>query len=601
MDVSGYFAVIVVGGMIVALALELASADFILLAGLILFMLTGIITPVETFAGFSNRGMLTVAVLFIVSSAISNTGALDGLSRIFLSRKPKGGISSMMLRMMIPISFASAFLNNTPIVVMFVPMIKSWAERFNFSASKFLIPLSYAAIFGGVCTLIGTSTNLVVHGLMIDNNMSGFSMFELAKVGIPCALIGWLYMAFIGKRILPDNRDMAEVVGEKSKEYMIEMKVKKDCEFIGKTIQNSGLRNMKNVFLIQIERNEITLGPVSGNEKICENDTLMFAGVTSAVVDLYHIKGLISVEEEKVYNDFRSMRKHLIEVVISSNSPILNQTVKECRFREKYDAGVIAVHRNGERIKSKVGSIKVKAGDVLLLLTKPVFEKRWRNSQDFFLISNVEIVEHKAYHKAYIAAVILLLMVLTATFGKHLPEIGGTQIGMLQASFAAAILMVLTKCTNYSKARNSIRWDILIIIACALGISKALQNSGAADAIAGSMIDLVKFAGPIGILAAVYLLTTIFTEVITNNAAAAMMFPIAFSASTQMSVNPKPFFIAIAIAASASFATPIGYQTNLIVQGAGGYKFRDYLKVGLPLNLSFFILAVVLIPIFWPF
>ncbi len=601
MELSGYFAILVILGMVVGLALEVASADFILFLALSSFMLTGIITPTEALSGFSNKGMLTVAILFIVSYAVQNTGALEGIGNLFLNRRRKGSLSKMLLRMMVPVSALSAFLNNTPIVIMFTPMVKRWAARLNFSPSKFLIPLSYATIFGGVCTLIGTSTNLVVHGLMLDNKMQGISMFELAQVGLPCAVIGWLYLALIGKRLLPDRKDMVEVIEENSKEYIIEMKAKGGCELIGKTIKDAGLRNLRGLFLIEIERNGKPLGPVSGEEKISEEDILVFVGVTSAVVDLYEIKGLVPVEQERVEKDIGFMRRNLLEAVISSSSPVIGQTVKECRFREKYGAGVIAVHRNGERVKSKVGSIKLRAGDTLLLLTRSDFLRKWRNSQDFYLISNVKAVKPKRYDKAFIAMGIVALMVIAATVGRYMPKLAGSQIGMLHAAFAAAILLVATRCVSYSEARDSIRWDVIITIACAFGVSKALQKSGAASAIAGFIIDIVKDFGPIGVLAGIYLLTTVFTEIITNNAAAALIFPIAFSAAAQMGVSPKPFFIAIAIAASASFATPIGYQTNLIVQGAGGYKFRDYLKVGIPLNILFFIASTVLIPIFWKF
>jgi len=596
MGVDGIFTLLVIVAMTIALAREVTGADAILFAALVLLMLTGIVTPKEALVGFSNPGMITVAVLFIISRAVQNTGALDGVSKYFLSMKKDGGISMLLLRMMAPITCVSAFLNNTPVVVMFTPVVKNWAEKLNFSPSKFLIPLSYATIFGGVCTLIGTSTNLVVHGLMLDNNMAGLSMFELAKVGGPCALLGWLYMAFIGKRILPDRQDIMEVISEKRKEYVTAMRVNAGCQFIGKSIQEAGLRNLRGLYLVEIEREDRSLGPVSHDEQIKEGDHLMFAGITSAIVDLCEIPGLVPVEE-----DLRGMRKTMMEAVISSNSPVVGKTVKEFGFRSYYGAAIIAVHRNGERIFSKIGDILLKPGDTLLLLTTGDFVKEWKNSEDFYLISDIKEMKTRNHHKSYLALGILALMILAATLGGSLPKVAGKNISMLHAAFGAAVLLVLTRCVSVTEARKSIHWDVLITIACAFGISKALQNSGAAQAIASMIINAVKGSGAVGVLAAIYLMTTVFTEIITNNAAAALIFPIAYSAAAQIGADPKPFFIAIAIAASASFSTPIGYQTNLIVQGPGGYKFKDYFKVGLPLNILFFIAALMIIPVFWKF
>jgi di/tricarboxylate transporter len=492
-------------------------------------------------------------------------------------------------------------LNNTPIVVLFIPTIKKWAERLNISPSKFLIPLSYAAIFGGICTLIGTSTNLVVHGLMLENRMQGLTMFELAKIGVPCAIVGWVYIAFLGNRFLPDRKDILEVIHENRKEYVITMSVQKECSLIGKTIQDAGLRNLKGLFLIGIERKGVPLGPVSSRTQIEVGDHLIFVGVTASVVDLYDINGLVPVSEEIAEEDFQSLRGHFVEAVVSSSSPFIDKTIKESNFRARYTAGVIAVHRNGQKILSKIGSIRLRPGDTLLLLTGPDFVNNWKNSQDFYLVSTIKRVKPKRHKKAILSLFIVGIMILAAPLGKYIPHIGGRSITMLHAAIGAALLLVITRCIHVSEARKAIQWNVLIAIACAFGISKALQNSGAAAAIATSVINLVKGFGVIGVLAAIYFITTLFTEIITNNAAAALVFPIALSAANQLGVDSRPFFIAIAIAASASFMTPIGYQTNLIVQGAGGYKYRDYFLIGLPLNIIFFILAVIIIPLFWQF
>ena len=603
MGFEGYFTLTVVLLMIIGLALELAATDSLFFAALAVLMLAGIVSPSEALIGFSNQGMITIGLLFIISHAIQNTGALDGIVNSFLKKRSSGNtcISSLTLKMMAPVTLLSAFLNNTPIVLIFIPIVKKWSEQINISASKFLIPLSYAAIFGGMCTLIGTSTNLVIHGLMLEHSMDGLTMFELAKVGIPCTIIGWIYLAFFGGRLLPDHKDIMEVVEEKRKEYVVEIQVQKECELIGKTINSAGLRDLKGLYLVDIEREGQSIGPVSSDECIRKGDHLVFAGITSAVVDLYDIPGLIPVAEQDLKEDFKHIRKDLVEAVISSNSPVLGKTVKECNFRSQYGAGVIAVHRNGERVLSKIGDIRLKPGDTLLLITNRDFSINWKNSEDFYLISNVKTLTRKLYSKSYLALGIVTLMILTATFGRYLSVIKGQPITMLHAAMGAAILLALTRCFKISEAKKTIQWNILISIACALGISNALQISGAAGTIAALVIGVVKGFGMLGVLAAIYLLTTLFTEIITNIAAAALMFPIALSAASQMDANPKPFMIAIAIAASASFMTPIGYQTNLIVQGAGGYKFSDYFKIGLPLNILFCIASMIIIPLFWGF
>ncbi|MEA3489972.1 MAG: SLC13 family permease, partial [Candidatus Omnitrophota bacterium] len=593
---TSFFPIIVIAAMTTILAFEILPSAIVLAGALLVFLLTGIIDPTETLAGLSNRGMITVALLFIVAAGLRYTGALNAVANRFLGKTKKKSLVSSLFRMMVPVSFLSAFLNNTPIVVIFTPIIKKWAEKLGLSASKFLIPLSYATIFGGVCTLIGTSTNLVVHGMMLQNGIKGLSMFELGKVGLPCAIIGWIYLAFFGHKLLPERKDILETVRDNRKEYFIGMKVTGNCPIIGKTITKAGLRNLKNVYLMEIERAGEIFGPVSPDEKVLNGDVLYFVGVTSAVVDLQDIPGLVPAAHRMFEEGFIKESSHLVEAVISDSSPILGKTVKKANFREKYKAGVVAIHRNGERIKEKVGDIRLHAGDVLLLLATDDFLRNWSDSRDFYVVSRIKKQEPRVYHKAYVAVAILVLMVLAATFGGVLPRIGGNRISMFYAAAAAAAFMMITRCVTIGQAKRSLDMNVLLTIVCAFGISKALQNSGAAAAIADFMINLVKGFGPVGVLAAIYLLTTVFTEIITNNAAAVLIFPIAYSAGLQLGVDPRPFFIAIAIAASASFATPIGYQTNLIVQGAGGYKFTDYLKAGLPLNILFFIVSVIIIP-----
>ena len=348
MDLKILFPIIVIIAMTVVLALEIAPVAIVLSGTLLVFLLTGMVSPSEALAGLSNRGMITVGLLFIVAAGIQYTGALNSVANRFLGKTKKDGFVSSLFKMMVPVSCLSAFLNNTPIVAIFTPIIKKWAEKLDLSPSKVLIPLSYAAIFGGVCTLIGTSTNLVVHGMMIQNNLGGLSMFELAKVGVPCAVIGWIYLAFIGRRLLPERKDIFETVKENRKEYFISMKVTDKCSIIGETIKDAGLRNLKNVYLMEIERAGENFGPVSPDEKILEGDILCFVGMTSAIVDLQEIPGLVPAAHKMFENEFLKNSAHFVEAVLSDSSPILGKTVKEANFRSRYNAGVVAIHRNGE-------------------------------------------------------------------------------------------------------------------------------------------------------------------------------------------------------------------------------------------------------------
>ncbi len=596
-------AVIVI--MIFALALELISADFILFFSLTVLIVFGVVSPKDALVGFSNTGMLTVAALFIISSAIENTGAMNYIVDRFLTKKKEIGYTKLLLRLMMPVSFLSAWLNNTPMVVMLTPVVKKWAESIGLSPSKFLIPLSYATIFGGICTLIGTSTNLVVHGMMQNYTvngvqLAGFGFFELAKIGIPLTVIGWLYIAFIGKHLLPARKDIYEQVNENRKEYMVEMLVQKGSSLIGTTARDSGLLNLKDLYTVEIVRKGQILDCDPANEVICERDRLMIFGGSNAILEVSNMPNLVPVDYTASNKNFESIRDQLVETVVSPSSPILGKRIKDAAVEKLYGANIVAIHRNGVRIKSRLRNVRLRAGDSLLLLAAHDFKQKFNDSMDFHLVTHVKTVYPLDPRKTIIALVIMILMVLGATLGQYLPEVGGQKLGMLHFAFLAALLMVTFKIIKVDQARKALHLDVLIVIACAFGISAAIQDTGAASAIAKSIIGLLKNWGAIGVLGGVYLITVVFTEIITNNAAAALMCPIAFAVSQQMGLDPKPFFVAIAVAASSSFATPIGYQTNMIIQGPGGYKFMDYVKVGIPLNLLFFTASMFIIPYFWP-
>jgi di/tricarboxylate transporter len=601
MTLDGFVVVGLIVLMIVALAKEMLRPGLILFSAAALMMAFGIISAQETVAGFANIGMLTVAVLFLVSEGIRQTGALNRFAQFFLPRR-RGRIALMLPRIMLPVSLLSAFLNNTPIVIIFGPMIKKWAEKLNLSSQKFLIPLSYATIFGGMCTLIGTSTNLVVHGLMIDNGMNGFSMFELGKIGVPVLIIGTIYVAIFGNWLLPGKKIKFNKPSRDFREYFYDLIITKNSSLVGQHIKTGRIKELKNLILHSVERDGKVLVPNCEGIIIQENDILLMAGKSDSlnqILSLDSVK-LRGIDELKGLIPKSDLRQY--ETVIAPRFPGIGQTISDFNFVEHYKAVVLAIHRNGERIVSNLGHLRLKAGDSLVLLTDDKFIKNWGDSKIFYLTSYIgEHSSSNGQFKRWLALFLLLLMIGGATFGKYIYTPRDISFDMFYFAVLTAILMVWMKILPAQQYTKVVSWDILITIAMSLAISKAMQNSGAADALARTTINFSQSFGPIGVLAAVYLLTTFFTEIITNNAAAALVFPIALAASQQMGIDPKPLFVAIAVAASASFSTPIGYQTNLIVQGIGNYKFNDYVKLGLPLNVISFIVTLLVVPHFWHF
>lgn len=591
MSFAAIFTLIVVGLMLVGLIAELLAPDVIVFSALGILLLSGILTPKEALTGFSNGGMLTVAVLFIVAYAAQSSGILEVFADRVMGRS--GGGRRSLLRMMLPIQVVSAFLNNTPVVAMFIPTIRDWALRHRISPSKFMIPLSYAAIFGGICTLIGTSTNLVVNGLFQQSSDQSLGMFELAWVGIPCALISTLYMVTIGYRLLPSHGDISEGFAREGREYLLEMKLLADSPLVGQTIESAGLRRLGQLYLAEIIRKGELLAPVKPTESLEAGDRLYFVGTVDSIVRLQMFPGLVPSQERDFCASLRdSGRGRILEAVVSRSSPMLGKTLKEGNFRARYDAAILAVHRHGEKLPGPLGNLELKPGDTLLLLAGDDFYKRWNQARDFYMISKVTEVPAINRRKTIITLTALVGMVGLAAFGI---------MDILNAAILATILLLFTRCITVVEARRSIELNVLIVIAASLGISLALEKTGAAQYVALQIIEAVSDFGPVGLLFAICLATTLLTEMITNNAAAALVFPIAMAAAQQSGLDPRPFVVGIAISASASFATPIGYQTNLMVQGPGGYTFLDFVKVGLPLNLLFLVTSVVVIPMVWKF
>ncbi len=587
---EGWFTLGIIALIFGGLVRNLGPPDALLLGGIVAAGLAGVITREEMFGGFANQGMLTVAALYVVVAALRETGALDRIgSRVLGKARAE---RAAILRIAPPVIGMSAFLNNTPVVAMLVPVVTDWCRKHRVSPSRLLLPLSYLAILGGTCTLIGTSTNLVVNGLMIDCHMRPIGLFELTYVGLPYAVIGTVYLLFVGRRLLPDRKDLLEQLSETSREYLVDMVVQPHCRLVGQQVAEAGLRHLPGLFLIEISRESRIIAPVSPDETLQAGDRLTFTGVVSTIVDLERIPGLAPTADDS-YEGHPSARQHrqLCEAVISATSPLIGRSIRDANFRALYNAAVVAVHRGAARLKGRVGDIVLRAGDTLLLQTTAHFARAQRNNPDFFLVSSVEGARPVRHERAKLSAALLgVLVVLMAT----------GIVSTVVAAFLVAGLMVATRCISATSARQSLDWQVLLTIAAAFGLGKALDNSGAAGAIALLVFDVTRGWGPVAAIAAIYLLTTLFTELITNNAAAALVFPFAVAVANAFGVDPRPFAMTVAFAASASLITPIGYQTNMMVYGPGGYRFTDFMRVGLPLNLLLCITATTLIPVVWP-
>jgi len=599
------FTLVTLVGILVGLVRYTHLIDVIFVCAVVLFALVGIITPAEAFAGFANEGMLTVAALFVVAAGVTQTGLLTRFSNRILGHETH--LNTALLRIVAPVAILSAVLNNTTCVAMALPAVLDWARKHRVAPSKLLLPLSFAAILGGVCTLIGTSTNLVTHGMLKAAGMPGLGMWELGVVGVPIALLGGAFLILAGPRLLPDRKEFMEQLGESRREFLVEMIVQPDCPLAGVRIQQAGLRNLPGLFLISIERDGNTITAVSSDEVIRVNDRLTFTGVVSTIVDLQRIRGLVpAVDDHTTLTG--EIGKGLCEAVISTSSPLIGRSIRAANFRTIYDTAVIAVHRNGERLQKKIGDIVLRPGDTLLLMTSPGFLRAHRNNPDFYLVSQAADAATERHHRAWIAGAIALAMIAIMTVPDILSAMGFSTSAAewlddrrVVFAFIAAGGMIVTGCVSASSARRRIDWSVLIVIAAAFGISRAMQNSGAADYVARLVGFSADAFGDHGALAAIYLLTWILTEFMSNNAAAALMFPISVAAATRLGVDPRPFVIAVTIAASGGFISPVGYQAHLMVFGPGGYKQSDFLRIGLPMALLWFLTAWWIIPIAWPF
>lgn len=547
-----------------------------------------ILEPKEALVGFGNDQIGVILMLLILSDIINKANVLDLLvKRVF---RPGLSYNRFMKRMMVGTSAISAFVNNTPLVAIMLPYVNEWAKRKKISPSKVLLPLSYATMLGGTITLIGTSTNLVVNGLAqeaakTNPGIPSLGLFDFTPVGLPIAIVGILYLYFIGTKLLPARKNPLDDIKEKTREYIVETVVPGGSKYIGKSIDEASLRNLRGLYIVEIIRNNKVIAPVAPEEIIEENDSLIFAGDVETLIDIVKLSKDLSLPKQKYLSDKENL--NLVDCIVSNGSSFAGLTVRETNFRTIYDGAIVAISRDGERISGKLGDVVIKSGDVLFVIGGNDFKELVAERNELFIISETKEVGNLNKGKITFLTVGTVLAFLLPAF-----DILPLFVTLLILLCSIAIF----KIARLNDIKKTVDLDLVLILALSLGIGKAISKSGADVLFAKGIIDLVAPVGSVAaVLFGVYLVTNILAMLVTNKAAVAITFPIAVSAAHQIGLANEamtPFILAVALAGSAEFITPYGYQTNLMVFGPGGYKFKDYIRVGLPLTILYMIVCV---------
>ncbi len=580
---QGWLTLSVIAGATVLMVLNRLGPDLLMFSGLCALVVAGVITPNEALHGFSNPAVATIGVLFICAAAIKETGALSYISGLIFGKTRSQRLG--LLRLVIPTAILSAFMNNAPIVAMFIPMVRTWARKVGANPSRFFIPLSYASMLGGTCTLIGTSANLVVAGMHAEQGFGELGMFDITLIGLPTTIVALFYLVFVAPLLIADRRDPADVDQDEAREYLAEVEVASDAPMAGRTVEQAGLRQLPGLYLVEIHRHGggRTIRPVAPEDRIEAGDHLVFTGDASSITDVAQMPGLDAVDSEDVPN-----WRHHYEVVVSHRSSLVGLTVRDAEFRRRFGAAILAVHRAGERIGGRIGDIVLRPGDTLMLSATPGFRKAWQDSRMFLLVSERSEEERPRYQKAPLALIAIVGMVLV-------PAV--SDVSLLVSGMGALFFLLATRCISGRAARLSISWSVLVLIASAIGVATALESSGAARVLGETLLAVTQPFGPLAVLAGIWLLGAIFASFVSNAAGAALVFPVAMTAAASAGLDTHTVALALALAASAGFSTPIGSNPNLLVFGPGGYRYTDYTRVGLPLALICLVSALVLLPI----
>jgi di/tricarboxylate transporter len=575
---------------------EKIPPDLTALSVFAILAVTGLISVRDALAVFSNPAPITVAAMFVISAALVRCGALDYFSST-IERAAVLPYQVVLFLLVGLVAFPSAWMNNTPVVVVFVPVVLTLARRMGLPASKFLIPLSFAAVLGGTCTLIGTSTNLVVNGILLDRGDPGIRMFELAWVGVPTAVIGAVYLALVGRRLLPDRQMLTAILSEEERrEYLTEAFVPVGSPINGKSLRAAGLVSARGFRVIEVVRDGIAITVDPATTPLREGDRLVLACRPSGVAHARSLPGFDFTAEAGL-EQIAAHEGMVFEGAVAPNSDLIGRSISEINFRQRYRVIVLAIHRAGQNVREQLETLPLQMGDILLMMGTDKAMNELRRGNDIILFDRPPVPSLPRHKRIPLVLATIAAIVLAETFNVMPIALG---------AITGAVFLCLTGCLKPKEAYESIEWNLLFLIFGMLALSVAMQQTGAAAWLAHNLVAAVDAVvegphKPLVMLAAIYVLTSVFTEILSNNAIAALMLPISIGIAAETGLDARPFVIAVCIAASASFATPIGYQTNTYVYGIGGYKFRDFVRIGVPLNALGFLVSMLVIPRVWPF
>lgn len=591
-DIQMIITFAVLAGIFVSFAKEWLPNDLVALGGLALLLLSGILDESDLGEIFSNPAPMTIGAMFIIGKALTRTGVIDWIAHHFEKWAGKSLARAILMLALVVVPL-SAFMNNTPVVIVFLPVLLAFARSTGQRASKLLIPLSFLGILGGTITLIGTSTNLLVSGLSAKQGHPPFGIFEISVLGIAFAVVGTLYICFIGRHLLPERDTVSSLLdAEDTRKFSTAVEILVDSPLIGGRLIEHPLFSKRNHTIVyEVIRHgrrvdDIPLDAITMQER----DVLWIRATSRQLAEIQGAQGVRMIQWKSGV-DSQGDEIKTVEAIIGPQSPLLGKSIRESNIRRRYGIVVAAVHRKGMNISVGYRDIRLAFGDTLLL-EGPVHNIARLNEEGSFLSLNETRIQPVLRSRMAVAVSVLAGVVLASAFGI---------LSITSAAVIGAVLVVLTGCLEMRNAYKAIEWNVLFMIYGMLGVGMAMQKSGGAEWVAMGVVGVMESFGPLAILAGVYLLTVILTETVTNNAVAILMTPIAISVALSLNVSPRPFLVAVMFAASASFITPIGYQTNTYVYGAGGYRFSDFIKIGLPLSLLLWGTAMLLIPMIWPF
>jgi di/tricarboxylate transporter len=586
-------------GAVVLFATEKFRVDLVAVMVLGVLLITGLVTPEEGVSGFSNPATVTVGAMFVLSAGLTKTGALQVLARLLVraARFP----FVLMLLLIPAVALPSAFINNTPVVAVFLPLVLAVCAKRKFSPSKFLIPLSFASQCGGVCTLIGTSTNLLVSSISERAGFGAFAMFEFSRLGLIMVAAGMLYFLLVGYWLLPARRGAELTETYQLGEYITELRVMAGSPLIGKSIAAGKFGQERDVTVLEILRGAQKLfSPL--HEPLREGDVLLVRGKVQELMELKSSAKLEIEAEFKLRDEtLKTEELTLVEVLVPPHSHVIGRTLVELDFRHRYNAIALAIQRRGETLREKIKNVRLELGDALLLMGRRAEIAKLRADENFVVLEEVNEPALRR-GKGPLALLIIGLVVLMAS----VPVFGERPLPILATAVVGCVAMVVFRCISLEEAYEAVDWKVIFLLAGVLPLGIAMEKTGTALFIAQQGVNLIQYLAPggweaIAVLAMMYALTAVLTECMSNNAAAVLLSPIAISTAVSIGVNPRPLLMAVAFAASTAFATPVGYQTNTMVYNPGGYRFTDFMKVGIPLNIVFWMVAVYYIPQFWPF